>query len=249
MWDQYDVSAAAPWRPHFGANTEAPDQGLAFFYNGELDSGSSVETQYMGDSVKQFLEGMVVLNTTAGTAVNISTMPIDNGQPRTRGVMQYIPNYGDNGILISFGGTYRPVSEIDSNVAANYVDMSEIDIFDISTLYNGGNASSGWYKQQATGNVPLARGAFCAVTVSAPDNSSHNIYIYGGLNEHSDTYYDDVYVLSLPSFTWTMMYGPGNSPRFGHTCHLVGNRQMLTVGGISNLDMQCESHGGSPLST
>lgn len=44
--------------------------------------------------------------------------------------------------------------------------------------------------------------------------------------------YDDVFVLSLPSFTWIQVYEsvPG-SPRFGHTCHLVGNRQMLTVGG------------------
>lgn len=27
------------------------------------------------------------------------------------------------------------------------------------------------------------------------------------------------------------MYGPGQYPRWGHTCHLVGNRQMVTVGG------------------
>lgn len=45
------------------------------------------------------------------------------------------------------------------------------------------------------------------------------------------TMYDDVYALSLPSFRWTHMYGPGQYPRWGHTCHLVGNRQMVTVGG------------------
>lgn len=43
--------------------------------------------------------------------------------------------------------------------------------------------------------------------------------------------YDDVYVLSLPSFTWIHIYGPGHSPRWGHTCHLAGARQMITVGG------------------
>jgi len=42
--------------------------------------------------------------------------------------------------------------------------------------------------------------------------------------------YDDVYVLSLPSFTWTKVYS-GANPRFGHTCHTAGKRQMLRVGG------------------
>jgi len=45
--------------------------------------------------------------------------------------------------------------------------------------------------------------------------------------------YDDIYVLSLPSFTWTNIFN-GQSPRWGHTCHVVGNRQLLTVGGLLN---------------
>lgn len=50
------------------------------------------------------------------------------------------------------------------------------------------------------------------------------------------TLFDDIYALSLPSFTWTLIYGPGSSPRWGHTCHIVGpgKRQLLTVGGSLN---------------
>lgn len=55
--------------------------------------------------------------------------------------------------------------------------------------------------------------------------------MYGGINPNNLTIYDDIYVLSLPSFKWIQVYGPGESPRWGHTCHFVGNRQMLTVGG------------------
>ncbi|KAL0258908.1 hypothetical protein SLS55_006412 [Diplodia seriata] len=59
-------------------------------------------------------------------------------------------------------------------------------------------------------------------------------YLYGGIDPTNTTtgpiLYDDIYILSLPSFTWTRVFG-GESPRWGHTCHLVGNRQMLTVGG------------------
>lgn len=62
---------------------------------------------------------------------------------------------------------------------------------------------------------------------------THLRYIYGGWDPTTKpqaTLYDDMYILSLPSFTWTKIYS-GESPRFGHTCHLVGNRQLLTVGG------------------
>lgn len=43
--------------------------------------------------------------------------------------------------------------------------------------------------------------------------------------------FNDVYILSLPSFTWTRTYSPGNSSRWGHTCHITKNRQMIIVDG------------------
>lgn len=58
-------------------------------------------------------------------------------------------------------------------------------------------------------------------------------YIYGGRNgADPPRYFDDIWVLSLPSFTWTKVYS-GISPRFAHTCHLVGNRTLVTVGGVA----------------
>ena len=73
--------------------------------------------------------------------------------------------------------------------------------------------------------------------------------------------YDDIYVLSLPSFVWTKVYS-GKNPKFGHTCHSAGKRQMMTVGGsldasmyavettgqIPNLtSMTCDKWGGVAL--
>lgn len=58
-------------------------------------------------------------------------------------------------------------------------------------------------------------------------------YIYGGRdNADPPNYFDDLWVLSLPSFTWTNVY-EGFSPRFAHTCALIGNRTLLTVGGVA----------------
>ena len=56
--------------------------------------------------------------------------------------------------------------------------------------------------------------------------------MYGGRG-NSTVFYDDIWVLSLPSFTWTKIY-QGTSPRYAHTCHIVGNRTMITVGGAAD---------------
>ena len=44
---------------------------------------------------------------------------------------------------------------------------------------------------------------------------------------------DEVYVLSLPSFVWFKANYTSSDPREGHTCHVVGNRQMLSIGGLN----------------
>ena len=61
--------------------------------------------------------------------------------------------------------------------------------------------------------------------------------MYGGrsIENKKSVVYDDIYVLSLPSFTWTKVY-QGSATRAGHTCHLAGNRTMITVGGFYSLN-------------
>ena len=102
---QYNISGESPYRPSSGAYAQAADQGLAFYMNGEVDSGSSTETQGLGDSKKYFLDGMMVINTTERTAQNLSTAAVADGQPRTYGSLQYVPGVGQNGILVHFGGS------------------------------------------------------------------------------------------------------------------------------------------------
>ena len=120
-WSQFDVSLSTPLRPSSGAVAEAPDQGLAFYFNGEIDSGSSTGTQALGPSVKIFLEGMVVINTVDHSTRNLSTFAVTRGLPRTRGRMVYIPGIGDKGILVLLGGSSKPVNQHDSNEILNLV--------------------------------------------------------------------------------------------------------------------------------
>jgi hypothetical protein len=107
--------------------------------------------------------------------------------------------------------------------------MREIDIYDI--------AGDNWYKQNTT-DGPGARTRGCAVLATAADRSSFNIYYYGGFDGISpvEPFYDDVWVLSLPSFTWTRLdSGTETHARAAHRCFTPYADQMLVSGGYRSL--------------
>ena len=108
--------------------------------------------------------------------------------------------------------------------------MNVIDVFDIAT--------STWYKQSTSGSYPTLRVNPCAVAVSAPDGSSTNVYVYGGQNlipYKNQTQFGDMWVLTIPSFTWIEVDTKGQSvppARVGHTCN-VYDGQIIVVGGYN----------------
>jgi hypothetical protein len=64
--------------------------------------------------------------------------------------------------------------------------------------------------------------------------------MYGGIDPITGTGFDDVLILSLPSFTWTNVWPIGEAPRWGHNCHVAGKRQMITVGGNMTNGLECD---------
>lgn len=104
--------------------------------------------------------------------------------------------------------------------------MSTIDIYDI--------ASGKWFSQPTKdGPGQLTRG--CAVVATAQDYSSFNIYYYGGYDGLSQgkPFNDDVWVLSLPSFTWTKVSEGSGTGRAGHKCFMPYPDRMLAIGGYT----------------
>ena len=110
-------------------------------------------------------------------------------------------------------------------------------------------ANSKWYTKKATGQVPEQRRRFCAGATWAQDQSSYNIYLYGGLAVPAGVGFDDIYILSIPSFTWIKWYdsslnmaqvqfidatrypttpGPGY-PHNSLSCDVVDGAQMMYV--------------------
>ena len=111
QWTNYNIEQSAPYRPSNGAAAEAVDQGLAFYFNGELDSGSSQGIDII-NGTGVFVSGMVVVNTTDQTARNLSTAQVSTDLARARGRMQYIPGVGEKGILVLIGGSSFPANQL-----------------------------------------------------------------------------------------------------------------------------------------
>jgi hypothetical protein len=71
--------------------------------------------------------------------------------------------------------------------------------------------------------------------------------MYGGQNVLDPlprAQYNDIWILSLPSFTWVQVGSMSVNPpgRSGHTCNAVG-AQMVVVGGYVGADIPCDSPG------
>ena len=113
QWTHYNVERSAPYRPSNGAVAEAVDQGLAFYFNGELDSGSSQGIDLRNDT-SVFITGMIVVNTTDQTARNLSTAQVSTDLARAGGRMQYIPGIGEKGILVLIGGSIFPANDLNN---------------------------------------------------------------------------------------------------------------------------------------
>lgn len=72
--------------------------------------------------------------------------------------------------------------------------------------------------------------------------------MFGGQNlqpVYGQTQYDDMWILSVPSFTWIPVNMSSQSvpyPRAGHTCN-IWDGQIIMIGGHVSQDISCESPG------
>ena len=77
---------------------------------------------------------------------------------------------------------------------------------------------------------------------------THNRYLYGGYGFEKAAAYDDVYILSLPSFTWIKVFSSDDVPsQVGHggcSANVVNHAQMLVIGGWFPLYDKCDAPEG-----
>ncbi|KAJ6447083.1 galactose oxidase/kelch, beta-propeller [Purpureocillium lavendulum] len=222
----------------YGAGVSAPSENMAWYFSG-LTSPSrgpfysnSVNTSTKAVNVSNTLIS-VDLSTQLSEKWSNDTLP-DKVQGRSNAEVVWVP-VGKRGILVVLGGVVYPewawttTSHTSSNESASEKEspgfMRTIDIYDVD--------SKKWYRQ-STKDGPGTRSRGCAVLGTAADRSSFNIYYYGGFDgiHPKNDFYDDVWVLSLPSFTWTQISnGTSLHARAGHKCFMPYPDQMMVFGG------------------
>ncbi|KAH6618734.1 hypothetical protein C7974DRAFT_364823 [Boeremia exigua] len=213
-----NVSASA-----WGAGTTASDKALGYYYGGWLPNAAK------SNDAPTALSTMIVYNM-LDHKFSAQSGPDQVG--RAEGFMLYIPA-GDAGLLVYFGG----VQVI--NEKQEPLPMSDILVYDI--------ANARWYNQTASGSsLPQSRRRFCAGAVWPEDRSSYNIYVFGGASVGEGVGYGDVWILSLPSFTWIKFFPTSDddtvtTPYHSSTCNVYESSQMIVVGGHSTNSTECDA--------
>lgn len=227
----------------YGAGVSVPSENLGFYFGGaRSSSGGEIFYDPANETVNadQIASSLIELNITlipqGGGQWNNYTLP-PTVTSRVSGELVWVP-VGQNGALIAVGGVTEIVWEtLDISISAADADtiaaesqayMEIVAVYDIATKV--------WYQQKTTGPYPIGLAQGCTVVASAQDGSSHNIYWYGGFDgtHPSDPFSDEVWVLSIPSFTWVLLsQGVVSHARAGHRCVKPYPDQMFVIGGYT----------------
>ncbi|KAF4282197.1 hypothetical protein CNMCM8689_008549 [Aspergillus fumigatus] len=219
-----------------GAGVSAPNENLGFYFSGMR--GKDWGPIYADDkSANVTSDCMIKVDMSSMRDNKWSNLSLPAHVPaRANGELVWVP-VAESGVLVAIGGVINPATIFSSDGltsaqqnASKRVSpglMETVSVYDVS--------GDKWYLQNTTGDIPPQLTQFCSIHASAQDGSSHNIYIYGGYDGLSmeNTPSDDVYVLSLPSFSWIKLYS-GNTThgRSGHRCVKPYPDQMLVLGGV-----------------
>ncbi|KAF8464423.1 hypothetical protein BDZ91DRAFT_255725 [Kalaharituber pfeilii] len=207
-----------------GTSISIPELGLGFYLGGYQSAASN---RAIGTDEYLVVPGFLRLewdleNPSAPPKWKNESVPFDQ---TIGGHLEYISGIGEKGILVKFGGVRATVGDkFRSSQLMN--QMAVVFVYDI--------ANAKWYQQSATGptenGVPEGRAWGCSIMVPAKDNSSYNIYIYGGGGaDRNAGGLDELWVLSLPSFTWIRAYS-GIQPTIGASCQLLNDNFMMVIG-------------------
>lgn len=251
-WKAINTTGDPVLRPSEGASALVPAIGtngapMAYYFGGHLDwasvSGWSTSTP------RVFLDSMVQLDLGSLSWTNYSSFTTASntnfvnatveGTPTIRadGTLTYVPSVGPSGkgVLVAIGGgqNFQSLSQ-NSNRS---IDNSALDVFDLSTKT--------WVKQATQGSIPSPRINHCSVrgTAKVNGNPIHQIFVYGGQIVNGSSQSTEMYVLTIPGFTWTFIgdkLSSQPSARAGHSCDLIGS-QMIVIGGYVASDLLCDS--------
>ncbi len=235
QWAQINPGGDPVQRVLIGMSAQSSTTSVGYYLGGAITPLSNPSLYAETNSTPYMVEGLVTFNEGSATLKNSSTSQMNPDGTIAEGYLALIESLGSEGVLITFGGftdlAGAPSGLEDSNLADPSFQrpLANVSVYDI--------ANETWYQQAATGDIPPWRYMGCSVLVSAPDQSSHSIYVFGGWGNSLGGSDGNVYVLSIPSFRWIRVNEDSNR-RSRHSCNLLGSHTMLVVGGIQPVGEQ-----------
>lgn len=151
------ISSGSLTRPYQGLSAWGRDS--AFTLGGYENDRTSPQTRNISSMVP--LPGMVQYNMTTGTFRNSSAAGYSFNGTAVRGVLHYVPFFGAQGVYVVLGG--------DVPTREGYSPGSNLHSFQTLTVFDP--ATSTFYNQTTTGNVPSGRIEFCATGANSTNGT------------------------------------------------------------------------------
>jgi hypothetical protein len=226
-----------------GAGVNVPSESLGFYFSGLTVSGGD-QPLSPPQTAMVAAESFIQVKMPSTQQATWSSLPWPTGvKPRANAQVVWLP-VSSQGVLVVIGGVIYPSelaygasengSQVNESKLTSPTFMTSLPVYDIG--------SQQWFIQNTSQNVPAdwQLTEFCSVVAKATGSSSFEIFIYGGYDGLAGSALGDVWVLSIPSFTWVQVYPGTNSTllRSSHACVKPYPDQMFVIGG--------ESFGGSP---
>ncbi|KAK6344290.1 hypothetical protein TWF696_007931 [Orbilia brochopaga] len=240
-WTHADPSL--PNRVSRGAGVTMGDRGVGVYLGGARIFINDSATPKTGNWIYPSEEQLTTFDL---RTKNRTTTGLPDAQKRAGAALGYLP-IGSEGAIIGIGGTLensriRDTGSV-SDISRENFDSDDLNFSPMQRVWIMDLATRKWYSQSTFGQYfPDERMEHCIAVASAPDNSSHNIYMFGGssgssfLNRKADKYYNELFILSIPSFRWIrrVFEASDNAPagRVQHTCHVYG-KNLLVLGGAT----------------
>ncbi|OCT52343.1 hypothetical protein CLCR_08082 [Cladophialophora carrionii] len=216
-----------------GAGANAPSEESAFYFGG-LYNEDGTKYSYFAPPTNQSAWLITVQMDDLGHATWIKAPLPENIAWRAEGGLVWVPT-STQGILIAIGGVVKP-ADINfqvpqDNATQSLTFLKEFPVYDIG--------SDQWSVQPLNPSsqvppAPLAQ--FCTTVASSADGSHHEIFIYGGWDSNGGSANEDVWILSVPSFTWIKAEPSGRkgAARTNHVCVQPYPDQMIVIGGTGS---------------
>ncbi|OAL30939.1 hypothetical protein AYO20_08524 [Fonsecaea nubica] len=228
-----------------GAGANAPSENLSFYFSGKYNADGTAFSYFLPP--KDYSPWLIKVDTKLQGHADWSRedLTLSNITLRSEGALVWIPA-STQGLLIAIGGVVYPAdlngylktdNTTDISVAQSF--LTEFPVYDIG--------SSTWSVQPVNPGSEIPDGPlaqFCTVVASSADYSHHEIFVYGGWDSNGGPASGEVWILSVPSFTWIRANpdGAGTHKRQGHVCVSPYPDQMMVIGGTGDFGAGLDSN-------